>query len=185
MYKRNCLAHHVTSHQRTVTVIMLKEWNKSGRNRCYLLWSNVHKVYLRRRNNREVCILTTLNDLTNEGTVVVQRSISLTDDMFFLFLCSKVNNIVVVEVYNRIHNLTVRSFNETEVVDLCIHTERRDKTNVWSFRALDRAETTVVCIVYVTNLETSTLTRQTTRTECRETTLVSYLSKWVCLIHEL
>ena len=40
-------------------------------------------------------------------------------------------------------------------------------------------------IVYVTNFEAGTLTRKTTRTEGRKTTLVSHLSEWVGLVHEL
>ena len=40
-------------------------------------------------------------------------------------------------------------------------------------------------IVYVTNLEACTLTRQTARTQSGETALVSDLSQWVGLVHEL
>ena len=46
MEQRHSLAHHVTSHERTVTVVVLEERNESGRNRTDLLRSNVHEVYL-------------------------------------------------------------------------------------------------------------------------------------------
>ena len=42
-----------------------------------------------------------------------------------------------------------------------------------------------MCVVHVTYLESGTLTRQATRTQSRETTLVSDLSQRVGLIHEL
>ena len=180
-----CLTHHVTSHQRTVTVIMLEEWDKSCRYRSNLLWSNVHQINICRRNYREVSILTTLNDLTDECTILVQWSITLTNDAVLLLLCGEINNILVIHIYYTICNLTIWSRDKAELVDSSIYTERRDKTDVRSFRTLNRTKTTIVCIVNVTNLETCTLTRKTTRTEGRKTTLVSYLSKRVGLVHEL
>ena len=105
--------------------------------------------------------------------------------MLCLFLGCQIDDIVIAEVGNTVLHLTVGCLNEAELIDLCIHTERRNQTDVWSFRALDRTQTTVVCIVYVTNLETGTLTAQTARTQCRETTLVGHLSQRVRLVHEL
>ena len=43
--------------------------------------------------------------------------------MVFLLLSGEIDNIIVVEVSDAIVNLTVRCLDETEVVDLCIHTE--------------------------------------------------------------
>ena len=39
--------------------------------------------------------------------------------------------------------------------------------------------------MHVTHFETSTLTRQTTWPQSRNTALVCYLRQWICLIHEL
>ena len=83
--------------------------------------------------------------------------------MAFLFLSGEVDNVLVVKVYYRILNLAVRSGDEAKLIDSGIHTERRDKTDVRTLRALDRTQTTVVCIVNVSNLETCALTRKTAR----------------------
>ena len=72
---------------------------------------------------------------------------------------------VVIEVDERILYAAVRSSDEAKLIDSSVYTERRDKTDVRTLRALDRTQTTVVCIVNVTNLEACTLTRQTARTK--------------------
>ena len=164
---------------------MLQEGDQRSGDRSNLLRRHVHQIHIRRRHHGEVGILTTLHDLTNEGTVVVQRCITLTDDMLCLFLGCQIDDIVIAEVGNTVLHLTVRCLNEAELIDLCIHTERRNQTDVRTFRALDRTQTTIVCIVYVTYLEAGALTRQTARTQGRETTLVGHLSQRVGLIHEL
>ena len=179
------LAHHVTSHQGAVTVIMLKEWDKTGRYGCYLLRSNVHKVYVRRRNDREVCVLTALYDLADKGTILVKRCVTLSDNMVLLILSRQVDYIAVVHINNTISNLTVRSGDETKLVDGRVYAKRGDKTDVRALRALNRTQAAIMCIVNVTNLETCALTRQTTRTQCGETALVSNLGKRVGLVHKL
>jgi len=76
----------------------------------------------------------------------------------FLLLSGEVNNVVVIEVDERILYTAVRSGDEAELVDSCINAERRDKTDVRTLRTLNRAETSVVCVVNVAHLETCTLT---------------------------
>ena len=62
-------------------------------------------------------------------------------------------------------NLTVRSGDEAKLIDGGVYTERRDKTDVRTLRALNRTEATIVCLVNVWNLETCALTRKTARTK--------------------
>ena len=123
MEQRYSLAHHVTSHECTVTVVMLEERNESGRNRTNLLRSNVHEVYLCGRNNGEVGILTALNDVADECSIGTEGCVALTDNVILLLFRGKINHILVLEVYNSVVNLTVRSLYEAEVVDLCIYAE--------------------------------------------------------------
>ena len=78
--------------------------------------------------------------------------------MVFLFLSGEVYYVVVIEVDERILYAAVRSGDEAELVDSCVNAERRDKTDVRTLRALNRAKTSVVCIVYVSHLEACTLT---------------------------
>ena len=179
------LTHHITSHQCTVTVIMLQEWNQGSWNRCNLLWWNVYQINLIGSYYRVVCILTTLYRISLEGTIYRKRCVSLTDNLVFFLFCCQINDILVIHVYFCIVNLTIRGNDETKIIDLCIDTEGRYQTDIWPFRTLNWTETTIVSIVYVANLETCTLTWQTTRAKSRQTTLVSNLGKWVCLVHEL
>src|SRR5690606_8252839 len=74
---------------------------------------------------------------------------------------------------------------EAERVDAGEGGERADQTDVRAFRSLDRAHAAVVRGVNVTNLDAGTLTRQTTRAERRQTTLVGQTRKRVVLVHEL
>ena len=158
MKQRHSLTHHVRSHQRTVGIIVLQERNQRGCDRGYLLWRYVHQIHIHRRYYREVCILTTLHHLADESTIVIQRRITLTDDVLRLFLSCQINNFLIIKIGHTILYLTIRSLDKAKFINLSIHTERADQTDVWSFRAFDRTQTTIVCIVYVTHLESSTLT---------------------------
>ena len=164
---------------------MLQEGNQAGSNRSNLLRCHVHQINLSGRNNRIVIVATALNHLADKCTVFTQGGVTLTDNQFLLLFCTIISNAFGRKVYNTVLYLSIRSLNETEVVDLCIYTKAADQTDVGSFRRLNRTKTAIVCKVYVTNLETCTLTRETARTEGRKTTLVCYLGKGVGLVHEL
>ena len=181
----NCLTHHVTAHQCTVSIIMLQEGNQAGSDRSNLLRCHVHQVNLSGRNNRIVIVATALNHLADKCTVLTQGGVTLTDNQLLLLFSTIISDAFGRKVHNTVLYLSIRSLYETEVVDLCIYTKAADKTDVGSFRRLDRTETAIVCKVYVTNLETCTLTRKTARTEGRKTTLVCYLGKGIGLVHEL
>ena len=183
--QRHSLAHHVTSHQGAVTVVVLQERNEAGRYRGNLLRADIHEVHLIGRNNRIISILTALDHLADEVSVGRKGRVALTDNLLFLFLGGEIDDVVVVHIDNRIVHLAVRSDDEAQVVDLGIDAERGDQTDIGTFRTLDRTQTTIVSIVNVTHLETCTLTRQTARTQCRETTLVGHLGQRVGLVHEL
>ena len=161
----NCLTHHVRSHQCTVRVIVLQEWNQRSSNRSNLLRSNVHHIYFCWSYKWEVSFKTCFNFVTNECTIFVQRSITLSYYKVFFFLSCQVNNIIIIEVYFTFFYFTIRCRDETEVIDFCVDTQRRDQTNVWTLRSFNRTKTTIVSIVNVTNFETCTVTRKTTRTE--------------------
>ena len=81
MEQRHSLTHHVRSHQCTVSIIVLQERNERCGDRGNLLRRDIHQVDICRRHHREVGILTALHNLTDKGTVVIQRGITLTDDM--------------------------------------------------------------------------------------------------------
>ena len=63
-----------------MSIIVLQERDKRGGDGGNLLRSHVHKIYFGGRNDWVVVILTALHDLADEGTVLAQRSITLSDD---------------------------------------------------------------------------------------------------------
>src|SRR5689334_15224503 len=69
-------------------------------------------------------------------------------------------------------DLAVRRLDEAKFVDTRKARERRDETDVRTLRRLDRADAAVVRRVYVTDLKSRTLTRQTARSKCRQATFV-------------
>ena len=164
MKQWNSLTHHVTSHQRTVTIIMLQERNKTSRHWGNLLWRDIYQVNRVWTNNRIICILTTLYGVTNECTIIIQWCITLSDNLVFFFFCCQEYNILVIHINLRVMYTTIRCHDETKIINLSIHTKRRYQTNVRSFRRLNWTKTTIVSIVNVTNLKTCTLSWKSTRT---------------------
>src|SRR5207247_901706 len=59
--------------------------------------------------------------------------------------------------YAAIDHLSIGRLDKAELVDACKARERRDKTDVWAFRRLDRADAAVVSRVDVTDLKSGTL----------------------------
>ena len=122
----NSLTHHVTTHQCTVSIVVLQEGNKTCSNRSNLLRSNVHQVHLSGRHNWIVIIATTLNHLTDECTILTQGSITLADNQFLLLLCTIVSDTLGREVYYSVLDLSIRCLNEAKIVNLCIDTKTTD-----------------------------------------------------------
>ena len=101
----------------------------------------------------------------DEVAFLIERLIRLCYDVVILFVSCHVDNIVGNTRVSRIALVydTVRSLNEAVLVYLRIACEGVDKTDVRSLRSLDRTHTTVVGVVYISNLESCTLSGQTAR----------------------
>ena len=164
---------------------MLQEWNQRSCDRSNLLRRDVHQFHLVRLYDRIICIATSLNLTTDKRSIIIQRSITLSYNLILLFFGRQINDMVIVKIHFTTSNFAVRSFDKAKIIDLCIHTQRRNQTNVRSFRRFNRTQTSIVCIVHVTHLKSGTVTRQTARTQGRQTTFVSDFSQWIRLIHEL
>ena len=87
--------------------------------------------------------------------------------------------------YLALDDAAVWGLNETKGVDARERCERTNQTNVGTFRSFNGAHTSVVGRVNVTNLNTCTLTRETTGAQRRKTTLVGQTGERVVLVHEL
>ena len=82
-------------------------------------------------------------------------------------------------------HLAVGRFDESVVVDPRIAAQRRDQTDVRSFRSLDRADASVVRRMHVADFKSGSLAAQAARSKGRETPLMRDLRKRIGLIHEL
>ena len=102
--------------------------------------------------------------------------------VLFFFIGGEVVNDVG---YLAVFNATIRSLDEAVVVHAGIRCQRADKTDVRTFRGLNRAHTAVVGVVNVSNFEARALTRQTARAQCGQTALVRNACSNVGLVHEL
>jgi hypothetical protein len=78
-------------------------------------------------------------------------------------------------------DLAIGRLDEAVLVHASERGERRDQTDVRTFRGLDRADATVVRGVHVAHLEAGALPGQTAGPEGRQTTLVGDLAERVGL----
>ena len=79
----------------------------------------------------------------------------------------------------------VRRLDEAVLVDARVGRQVPNQADVRAFRGLDGAHASVVRGVDVTNFEAGALTRQTARSQRRETALVGETRQRVVLVHEL
>ena len=135
---------------------MLQERNHRSRYRYNLVWRNVHVSIRCRFFHWEVTFKSTFYSVVNEVTIFIDHGIRLCDVVCIFFFSSQVFTSPVY-VYYTIYYLTIRSFDKAHVIHTCVHTQRRNQTNVWSFRSFNSTKTTVVGVVNVTYFETGTL----------------------------
>ena len=92
---------------------------------------------------------------------------------------------VGVVAFQRTENLPIGGLNEAVFVYRGIRRQTTDQTDVRTFRGLNRADTTVMRIVNVADVEAGTFTAQTAGTQGRNGAFVAQLGKRVCFFHEL
>src|SRR5690606_7481972 len=80
---------------------------------------------------------------------------------------------------------SIRGLKESELVHPCIRRERRNETDVRTFRRFNRTDTAVVSRVHVSNFESGAITGKTAGAKRGQTTLVGNLGERIRLIHEL
>ena len=205
--QRHCLTLHVCTHEGTLCVVMLQEWNEVGCNREKLTWRNVHVVNVLNRNlrrstkrtvevagtcNNAVCInnLAVCVNLNKLLRLRVNWGVSRSNNVILLLVCSHPDNVVRD---NTACDLTIRSLDKAVLIYVSVQCQGADKTNVWSLRSLDWTHTGVVRVVNVadcrrnvgTTAGTGLVSCKTTGSQSRKTTLMRQTSKWVCLVHEL
>ena len=119
--QRHSLTHHVGSHQRTVSVVVLQERNQGCSDRGNLVRRDVDQVDILLRKDRIVGQTTGFH-LLAQHVVLVHRRVGLGDTLVvFLFGGQEYRRLV--EEHLAVLHTTIRSLDKAEVVDLGEHTE--------------------------------------------------------------
>src|SRR5699024_10281328 len=185
--KRHCLTLHVRSHKGTVGIVVLKEGDQGCSYREHHLRRYVHVIKHLTLIFLSFFSVTSGYILTDKMSFFIQRLISLSHMVVILFISSHIYYFIChPRIFGiRLVDLSVRSFNESILVDPCIGCKRVDQTDVRSLRSLNRAHSSIVRIVNISNLESGTVTGQTAGSQSRQTSLVGQLAQRIILINEL
>ena len=182
--KRNCLTLHVRTHQRTVGIVVLQEWDHRSCNRYNHLWRYVHVVYLFTLYDFNHVAVTNRYHLVGKGAFFGQRFVCLCDDELILAVSSHIFYFVEHLAGFFVH-AAVWCLYKAVFVDSCKGSQVGDQTDVRTFRGLYRAHSSVVAVMYVTDLKSGTVTGKTARTQRRKTALVGQFCQRVVLVHKL
>ena len=121
--ERNGLSHHVRTHECAVSVVMLKERDEGGCNRCNLIRGNIHEIYLVFGHYREVCTETALYPVLKNAAVIAEFHIGERNHLVFFLLCAHVEPSVVAEIHFAVLHLAIWRLYEAQVADSCIYAE--------------------------------------------------------------
>ena len=181
-HERNALTHHVRAHERAVCVVVLKERDEARGDGDHLHRGDIHVLDLAGGPVAELRLPAAGDLCLGERLVRIERSVGLSYHILLFHVGRK--------ILDRVGDLAVaddavRRLDEAEAVDLGVEAEGRDKTDVRTFRRLDRADAAVVRRMHVADLEACALTGETAGAEGGEATLVREGGKRVRLVHEL
>ena len=112
----------------------------------------------------------------------IDRRVGLGDHVIFLFQRRQIANPVG---HSAIFNFTIGGFDKTKIVDSRIRGQRRDQTDIRTFRGFDRTNSAIVRRMNVAHFKSRPLASQAAWTEGRQPPLMGNLRKRIGLIHEL
>ena len=185
--KRHGLTLHVGSHQCTVRIVVLQERNQCSSHREYHSRGYIHVI--KHFPGIFLCLIqiTSGDGFSHEMSFCIQCFVRLCYMIIIFFVRSHVDYFVgnagVLGI--GLVDLTIRSLYETIFINSCITCKRVDQTDVRTFGSLDRAHSSVMGIMYISNFESGTISGQTAGAQCRQTSLVGQLTQRVILIHKL
>ena len=164
---------------------MLQVRNQGGSDRHHLARGDVHVLNgtgSDQNSFARTVARTAENLVLSEGAVRVQRRVCLCNNDGLLVVSGQVADLIG---HAAVSYHAVGGLNETEGVDATVGCQRTNQTNVRAFRGFNGAHTTVVRGVDVSNFHACTVTGQTARAQCGQTTLVGQTCQRVVLVHEL
>ena len=180
--KRYSLTLHVTTHQCTVSIVMLKERNKGSRYRNNLTRRNVHILNILWRTLSIVSTMPARNKFCCKSTVFFQIFTNLSNIVLVFIHCRKV---LIFRSCLAAFNFSVRSFKESITIDTSIDCKRNNQTNIRTFRSFNWTHAAIMRIMNITNFKTCTVTRKTSRSQSIKTALMCKFCQRIYLIHEL
>ena len=183
-HQRHSLTLHVGAHQGTVTVIVLEERDAGRGHRDHHTGRNIHKVDLRGLKLLNVVAVAAGNTAADKAVVLVQWLVGLRNNILVLLVGSHIDDLIGDDAGGLV-NAAVRCLHKAVLVDLGVGSQIGDQTDVRAFRRLDGAQTAVVGVVNIANLEACAVTGQTAGAQSGQTALVGQLGQRVILIHEL
>ena len=161
---------------------MFQERDQGRCHRYDLLRAHVHILDLVGVHKGGFTFVTARDQFIFQTAIFGGRGVSLCDHVLAFFNSRQIVHFVGDHTVN---DLAVRGLEETVLVGTRVHGQRVDQTDVRTFRSLDRAQTTVVSRVYVSDFKAGTLTSQTARAQRGDTTLVGHFGERVVLVHKL
>ena len=182
--QRHRLALHVGTHQRAVRVVVLQERDQAGRDGDQLLGRDIHVIDPGRLDIDVITFASppANNTVGRELALVINRRVRLGNDERFLAISGKV---IEMPGHAAVFGFAIRRFQETKIVDAGERRQRRDQTDVRTFRRFHRTDTAIVRIMHVADLKPGTIARKPAWPQGRQPALMRQLRQRVDLIHEL
>ena len=179
--QRHGLPLHVRAHQRAVGVVVFEEGDQAGRHADHLRRRHVDVLHLIAGNQLEIALVAG-DDRVADQLAVLNDGVGRGDDRF-LFLVGaeplgRLGQLAILE-------LLVRRDEETVFVDAGVDGQAGDQADVRAFGGFDRANSAVVRIVHVADLEARPLAVQAARAQGRKPPLVREHRKRIRLIDDL
>ena len=154
--QRDRLTLHVRAHQRAVGVVVLKERNERRGDGHQLFRRHVHVVDIGRRREREVATFARQHQIIDERAVWIELGICLRDDGVFFAVGVQPHDFTR---HAAVLHDTIRRFDKAEIVYASVAGERRDQTDVRTFRRLNGTHPAVLRVMHVSHFEAGALTR--------------------------
>ena len=159
--KWNCLFLHSAGHQRTVNTVFLDERHHRSSNTKNFFVSSIHVSNIGGWNLSWSKGFTSRNIFVNKAAIFVELCASICNNHVFFGGSINVNNFVsnFAVFYD-----TIRSFNETILIDTGVSCEVEHETHVGAFWCLNGTDAAIVSWVSITHIKASAFTRKTART---------------------
>ncbi len=185
--KRYGLPLHVGAHQGAVRIVVLQERNERRSDGEDHAGRYVHVVEHGTGIFLGLIPETAGDGLPYEMPFLVQLLVRLGYMVIVFFIGGHVDNFVrdTGVVLVRLVDLPIRSLDEAVFIDPGESSQRVDQTDIRSFRGLNGAHSSVVGIMYISDLESGPVTGQTAGTKGGKTSLVGKLTQRIRLVHEL